>query len=62
MHPQPIASKKAVTPPVILFLEKPYRMIGFVLEVFIARGWIKKTGFDAEHYQLTSKGAKFLKN
>jgi hypothetical protein len=56
----PIAAKKRVTPPVILFLETRHRITGLVREIYIARGWIKKTGYDESHYQVTPKGAKFL--
>lgn len=60
MHLLPIAEKKPVTPPVIRFLESRFRLTEPVLEIYIARGWIKKTGYDQSHYQVTPKGAKFL--
>lgn len=41
--------------------DSPHRLSGLVKEIFIARGWIRKTIYgSAEQYQITTKGARFL--
>ena len=57
---QSTGSQQQPTQSVIRFLESRFRITGLVREIYIARGWIVKTGYEEEHYQVTPKGAKFL--
>lgn len=55
-----IAKKNPVNPPIIEFLDTKARMTGLVREIYIARGWIRDTGYAEPHYELTHLGAKML--
>lgn len=42
--------------------DSPHRLSGFVKEIFIARGWVRRLVYNgaSEQYQITQKGARFL--
>jgi hypothetical protein len=60
MQVKSVVEKSSVSPSIIEFLESRARLTGLVREIYIARGWIRPTGFADEHYQITPKGAHIL--
>lgn len=62
MRVKSVAERIPPTPSIIEFLESRARLTGLVREIYIARGWIKPTGFAEQHYQVTPKGAHIFQS